>query len=641
MRAYPFVMTWGKWWGWWGVVGVTSVVSCSKSDGEEAPSEVSCGDAICSTRETCDTSAKEPRCECREAFDGADCESCAVGYEEKDGSCEAVAVDCDDSPCGLRGACVSQTGKADYCECNEHHGGPTCAQCEEGYQDNDQDDACVIGCDNPELTLKCEGFFVCDDLSGIAECACPAGSAGENCELCDEGYARRGDEPCYKTCDHPGFECGEGEYCYDDQKREAATCLCPFGTTGDGCTECADDFEKMGDLCTLSDPPQVDLLTFVGYLNQKLLAGIHSTTGEVTLLRGASAGEGLVYDPTSQTLFVADYRGVGTLDESSGKFEELASLQIGHGKPLVYDTQRKRLVTFRSNDYQMLAVDPDTGAVEELGTTGVSWLWDATYDAKTDMIYGLRSQGGTPSVHAMNPGDGMSTELGSLSGFNPVSSESSGGVAVVDGLLMVLARDEQTLEQVQVQSCRDSAQRLGLDDYEDAPYTLVDDASTGNVVLESELDGKELIIHAVASSLEVNAVELAVTNPEAFLCIFTYGSNFTLKVGSDAKWAGGIAYSYESIVDIEVANAGSVSAPIVVFGGRDADLSSVSGADDVVRALSAEEVSDRILPPLSDFSGQMRRTGPYVLRSFELPSLTQTSSVSVDAKVGGALTAFK
>ncbi len=84
-----------------------------------------------------------------------------------------------------------------------------------------------------------------------------------------------------------------------------------------------------------------------------------------------------------------------------------------------------------------------------------------------------------------------------------------------------------------------------------------------------------------------------------------------------------------------------MSGPILVLGGRDADLSGVTGVDDAVRVLSPEERDDRVLPELSDFSGQMRRTGPYVLRSFDLPSLTLASSVSIDAKVGGALTAFE
>lgn len=639
-------MTWGKRSGLWGFVGVVAAIACSRSGDEggpteEVPVEVSCGDAMCSERETCDKSGKEPRCECRAAFTGPDCESCAVGYEEKENSCEALVIDCDDSPCGPRGACVSETGQADSCECAANHTGPTCAQCETGAQDNDGDDTCQMGCDHPDLALDCDLFLVCEDLSGTAVCVCPVGSSGENCELCDEGYARRGDGLCYKTCGHSEFECAEQQYCFDDGRKQSAACLCPLGMEGDDCSACSEDFEKVGDACVLSDPPDFDLLTFIEHQGRKVLAGIDSESGELVLLQAASDGEGLVHDAESGSLFVADSRGVGTLDWNSGKFELLAAAQIGHGKPLAYDTQRKRLVTFRSDDYQLLGVNTETGSIEELGITGVSWLWDASYDPQTDMIYGLRSQGTTPTVHAIDPTNGMATSLGSLSGLNPLGSESWGGIAAVSsGDLMVLAREEQTVEDVQERTCREAAHRLGFDGYEEAPHLLVPDSETENVVLSSAHDGKELISLRVGSDAENTVVELNLTNPEAFLCIFSYSEGFTLKAENSAKWAGGIAYTYEATVNVDVASAASVGSPIMVLGGQNADLSAVNGVDQVIRQLSAQEGVDRVLPELSDFSGQARRTGPYVLRSFELPSLSEASSVDIEAKIVGALTAY-
>src|SRR5690606_10210573 len=93
-----------------------------------------CGTETCSDRQQCDESGREPVCECTAAYRGAECETCAAGYEELDTRCVPVTIDCDDNPCAVGSACVSESGKPDRCECAEFHTGPTCAQCEAGYQ---------------------------------------------------------------------------------------------------------------------------------------------------------------------------------------------------------------------------------------------------------------------------------------------------------------------------------------------------------------------------------------------------------------------------------------------------------------------------------------------------------------------------
>lgn len=627
------------------LLGSLTVWSCgNKSDDPGDLSEPGrCGGSVCSARQRCDESGREPRCECITAYEGKECESCAPGHEESGGRCRPIEIDCDDNPCGLRGACVSAAGRADRCECREFHTGPTCTQCIEGYQDSDGDDQCAIGCDSPELPFVCEGLRVCDDLSGEAVCACPVGSAGEDCELCEDGYARRGEAPCYETCASAGFECAEPTFCFDYQGRQPAACVCPVGYQGDACDQCKNGFEKQGEYCVLTDKSGLDLLTVGVAQGRSAVVGIDSASGAVTpLFTIAGTPEGLVYDSVSGALYVADYQGVQSVDWMTGETTLLVSAPIGHGSPLAFEPETNSLYSHRSSGDVLFTIDPSNGATSDIASTMTGWIWDITYRTQDDTIYAVRSQGLTPSVVAIAPSAATTTELGDVDGAAAISSEAAGGLAALeDGRLALLARVSMNTEEAIEAVCRRTAYRLGLEGYEDAPATLDLQENAPDTVLSSQTAfGAELVVYRSYGGSGDNVLSIEVRNPDAFLCILTYEEDFRIEVDAGAKWAGGIIYSYQSTVSATVPDGFSSDVPLLAGGGSDADLSALGGLPDAFRVVSGRELSDRRLPPLSDFDSYSRTSAPYGLYLLSVPDLIQESHVLLEGTFRGGLSAY-
>ena len=97
--------------------------------------------------------------------------SCEEGYHIDGGICVTIDL-CENVDCGP-GTCVSDSNGVS-CNCNN------------GYQDNDQNLTCALGCGS----ISCLQYWLCEDSSGTADCLCDEGTqmVGENCEpiICGE-----------------------------------------------------------------------------------------------------------------------------------------------------------------------------------------------------------------------------------------------------------------------------------------------------------------------------------------------------------------------------------------------------------------------------------------------------------------------
>jgi|GEM_PF-4408001 len=95
-----------------------------------------------------------------------------------------------------------------------------------------------LTCDNAGANF-CNGHGVCEDGETIS-CSCEAAYAGDNCELCNSGYTRTGDDSCGPLCDT--LDCGTHGVCMLVDG-ETPDCKCEEGYSGDSCETCAPGYK--------------------------------------------------------------------------------------------------------------------------------------------------------------------------------------------------------------------------------------------------------------------------------------------------------------------------------------------------------------------------------------------------------------
>ena len=189
----------------------------------------------CSGHSHCDDSGGAALCVCDDGYTGADCDTCAGGYQDHDGNgtcrptCETLAWDCSG-----HGSCDDSDGSA-ACVCDAAYTGDQCQQCAAGYQDHDGDGSCRADC--ASAAPDCGANAHCDDGSGQAVCVCDTGYTGIDCTQCAAGYQDvDGDGTCLPSCENLGWTCsGHGVCSY---AAGAATCDCDDGYVHDGSGNC-------------------------------------------------------------------------------------------------------------------------------------------------------------------------------------------------------------------------------------------------------------------------------------------------------------------------------------------------------------------------------------------------------------------
>jgi hypothetical protein len=194
----------------------------------------------CGAHGQCSDASGQAQCVCDTGYAGDDCSACAADYQDADGdgicqpSCLIAGLDC-----GLHGHCEDGSGTA-VCVCDDGYTGADCTSCAAGYQDNDGDASCRPDCASAGLT--CNGHGSCDDSDGSAGCVCEAEYTGGDCQFCAAGYQDNdGDGTCLADCATAGLDCGAHGHC-DDHSGSVA-CICDVGYTGDGCLACAAGYQ--------------------------------------------------------------------------------------------------------------------------------------------------------------------------------------------------------------------------------------------------------------------------------------------------------------------------------------------------------------------------------------------------------------
>ncbi|RDV36360.1 hypothetical protein DV096_19260 [Bradymonadaceae bacterium TMQ3] len=223
--------------------GCGAFIDCGACEGSCEEVELDCGEQ----GRCVDDEEGNAQCICEEGRAGLACGECADGYFEVDGTCRA---DCTvfDATCSGQGSCeVPEGGEQGLCVCEGDRMGDLCEACPEGTQDNDGDGVCEVSCE--EAALACGVGGSCDDSSGQAQCACRPGFAGEQCESCAEGYQDNNDDgECRLGCDNTTIEaCPSTQVC--DDSSGIAQCLC---TEGAQCETCDEGYALLNGACVFA-----------------------------------------------------------------------------------------------------------------------------------------------------------------------------------------------------------------------------------------------------------------------------------------------------------------------------------------------------------------------------------------------------
>ena len=235
--------------------GSASCGDCLAGYHEEASDcveDVTCGLNTCSGHGTCDDSSGSPVCDCDEEYAGDHCEACNTGYHAVGDDCVEDEV-CQPDSCSGHGTCSTPSGVIE-CACDAGYAGDICNECAPGYhlegQNCVEDEVC-----QPD---SCSGHGTCSTPSGVIECACDAGYAGDICNECAAGYHLEGQECVADDCEiddncSNDLFCDGAETCGPEHTCQVGTDPCPgemCREDDDQCVEClADGNCDNGDFC--------------------------------------------------------------------------------------------------------------------------------------------------------------------------------------------------------------------------------------------------------------------------------------------------------------------------------------------------------------------------------------------------------
>jgi hypothetical protein len=571
---------------------------------------LSCGIDVCSVREECVETASGPSCVCAEGFEGSGCSSCSSGYKKiNSNKCELIPIDCDDDSavCGLHGTC-SEKSSGDVCECEELYAGRLCELCQTGYQDNDSDGSCRATC--ASAALDCKAPSRCSDARGTAVCDCPEGFTGDDCSRCALGYRDTG-SACVPTCAAATMACTKTQVCVDSPmgarcecakgyagagcsscaqgyRRDASTgsclpscqgalqtmcgehgqcddsvgfaiCACDLGYAGNSCDECAADFAAAaGDTCQRTLSSAETLVMLATHQARPVLATLDPSTGTSLPLAAMTAStSGVASGADPQTLYVNQ---AGAIIELTlpGDDSAVAVASSGAVGPLAWDRELGRLYGLGGQaPFTLLSIDPSTKVVIELFDTNLPGVADLAFDQAQNRVLALRD-----TLHAISLVDGAVTELGAL-------PPATVGIEVAaDGSLLALAATTADEPTTRVQACRTTAARLEIGNYGGATGRFIQPAAAvDSVTLEAAaMDAPEVLSYlGRGGSAATRTVEIAVANPQAFVCLALEEATL-VQVAEGASFRGLVIYTADA--DVELSIATEVSArPTIFLGG--------------------------------------------------------------------------
>lgn len=204
--------------------------------GKDSAPAIACTATSCNGHGVCSASTTAISCVCDAGYGGTTCTECAAGQQDKDGN-KTCAPACTATTCSSHGTCNDSTGTA-ACTCDAGYAGANCTTCAMGYQDKNNDKICTLSC---ATTGACSNHGTCSDASGTATCTCATGYTGPACAACATDYQDKdNNKTCTPSCSATTCTSAANGTCLDTSGTATCTCLGHFA--GPACATCATNF---------------------------------------------------------------------------------------------------------------------------------------------------------------------------------------------------------------------------------------------------------------------------------------------------------------------------------------------------------------------------------------------------------------
>ena len=221
----------------------TVIPDVEEDDGYELDEIIEeCDEDYCNGNGECRGSAGNFYCVCVEPYEGARCDSCALGYYmDSTGSCQLIEEYCDSSYCGYKGDCYIDPSLGEQCSCYHPYSGSYCESCRDGYVLNEWGECLPDGEHCEPGTCNYNGDCYYDEAIG-EYCSCYYPYEGSSCDGCVDGYYMTdwGEcTPIEEYCD--AYVCNYNGDCYFDPYF-GEYCYCYYPYDGMYCDSCASGY---------------------------------------------------------------------------------------------------------------------------------------------------------------------------------------------------------------------------------------------------------------------------------------------------------------------------------------------------------------------------------------------------------------
>jgi hypothetical protein len=424
------------------------------------------------------------------------------------------------------------------------------------------------------------------------------------------GFVHAPDGSCVPSC--VNRSCGARRAC--DESSGAPICVCQAGYAGADCASCAPGYAPdPQNRCVMVTLPAGTTLIGAGvYQGTQQLFAINTSAGSAIPVRPmpSPAPTQLAADAAGKTVWAMTATGISKLDLATGALMPLASLSSS--TTLTFGAGALYTVPSLS-PYLLKRVDPSTGAVADLGPTMIANAMGLAFEGPGRLLLARprnMAPGWGPELYRLEGSNGAATMLGAVpfeaTRLRPGDTRLALAIEPRSGHPFVVARVGRTPEEILTDHCHALAVGLGLAGYDTAPLTAVEfpyagiGAGGSKTIGSTRSSGPEILAYASYGRAGVAraTLQIATSNPDAFVCLSTYEEVLGLQIAATARFAGVVMSGYRPSLTLAVDSGfPATTKPLLhVYAATTTGLDPSVRAYAVSRVYTQQEWNERRLP---------------------------------------------